>query len=315
MRRLLIQTLLIAVVAVTPASADAILSVSVSGPGGPASATGQFASQAWGRAATGTVFNPNANVFDGLPLPMCCGEALGGHAHAFAKVDGANGLAGARASASGFPDQDETSVAEASGQLLDTLVLFAPMLTLDIDLIGSLFSNITGDAEGSALLSMSVLLRAEKPFHDPDFPFETLYFGAVTRSRDAEGTHWSIGSTVAGFEQGSGVAPPLQLLDSLRIPDIYLGVPIQLSMEVFAAADCREGTGHCSTSANGFDTGHLGIIGNYTSTHAYPGLSVDPDPDPDPPTVPEPATLGLVGLGFAALAGRRAWRADGRADA
>ena len=70
-------------------------------------------------------------------------------------------------------------------------------------------------------------------------------------------------------------------------------------MIVTAEARCVEGTGHCSTSAQAFETGYLGISGNYSSTHSYPGLQ--------PAAVPEPHSLALlcVGVSVSAWARRR----------
>ena len=92
-------------------------------------------------------------------------------------MDGSKGIAGARASASGYPDQDETSRADASGSLTDTLVFSSPTVAFDLALIGSLFSKITGDAQGSAGFAMLVWLRAPDP-GNPDVPFQTVYFRA-----------------------------------------------------------------------------------------------------------------------------------------
>lgn len=101
---------------------------------------------------------------------------------------------------------------------------------------------------------------------------------------------------MSGFLEGSGAPSSLLLSDTFVLPDSYLGVPVDLTMGVSAYADCREGTGNCSTVADSFDTGHLGITGSYTSTHSYQGLPQA--------QVPEPVMLSLFALGLSALAGR-----------
>ena len=175
------------------------------GPAGSEEAFGDFTERGWGRAATGPVFTPFASVHDGFP--PCCGEHLGGDASAQVKVDATSGSAGATAFAQ-HPGNGELARARGQGGIEDVMVFFTPQFTITMDLIGSVFSNITGDAEGSYGLSMVVSLTADDP-SNPDTDFE-FYFGVLDRFLDSEGTRtWEIGSTVSGFQSGTGDGPPL----------------------------------------------------------------------------------------------------------
>jgi len=302
MRKLLIQTFLITILAVTPAGADVILTVDVFGPGGSMNALGTFQASGWGRAATGKLFIPSASVNEGVP--PCCGEHLGGEASAQARADGTKGLAGASAFAQ-HPGPDEASGAYALGEITDTLVFATPEMTIDMNLVGSLFGNVTGDALGDSYILMDLLL-----FNNSTLTI--LYFGQIVVQRtSADGVSWINGSNSSGYVEGTcppdGVCiPPMTFSEEFLLPPSAVGEPVELLMRVAASAFCHEFSGNCSTNGQAFQTGYLGITGNYTSanSYAYPGLPVS--------AVPEPQTLSLLGFGLAALArARYRWRSKG----